>query len=33
MRIFKTKTLAKFARQNGIRDLSLVEAVERTNEA
>jgi hypothetical protein len=29
MRISKTKTLAKFARQNGVRDLSLVEAVER----
>ncbi len=30
MRIFKTKTLAKFARQNRIADSSLVAAVERT---
>ena len=29
MRIFKTKTLAKFARQNSIPDASLVDAVER----
>ena len=29
MRIFKTSTLAKFTRQNGISDLSLVDAVER----
>lgn len=29
MRIFKTRTLAKFTRQNGIGDLSLVDAVER----
>ena len=29
MRIFKTKTLAKFARQNGIGDASLVAAVDR----
>ena len=29
MRIFKTKTLAKFTRQNGIKDEDLVEAVER----
>jgi hypothetical protein len=29
MRIFKTRTLAKFTRQNGISDLSLADAVER----
>lgn len=29
MRIFKTKTLAKFTRQNGISDDSLVDAVYR----
>jgi hypothetical protein len=29
MRIFKTRTLAKFTRQNGIGGLSLVDAVER----
>ena len=29
MRIFKTKTLAKFTRQHGIGDASLVEAVQR----
>jgi hypothetical protein len=29
VRIFKTKTLAKFTRQHGISDASLVEAVER----
>lgn len=29
MRIFKTRTLAKFTRQNGIGDESLVEAAER----
>jgi hypothetical protein len=29
MRIFKTKTLARFTRQNGIPDSSLVSAVER----
>ena len=29
MRIFKTKSLAKFAKQNGIKDGSLVEAIER----
>ena len=29
MRIFKTKTLARFTRQNGIRDEDLVDAVER----
>jgi len=29
VRIFKTKTLAKFTRQNGIKDEDLVEAVER----
>ena len=29
MRIFKTKTLARFTRQNGIPDASLVAAVER----
>lgn len=29
MRIFKTKTLARFVRQNGIADASLVAAVER----
>jgi hypothetical protein len=29
VRIFKTKTLAKFARQNNISDASLVSAVER----
>jgi hypothetical protein len=29
VRIFKTKTLAKFTRQHGISDTSLVEAVER----
>ena len=29
MRIFKTKTLARFVRQNGIGDASLVAAVER----
>ncbi|WP_027578794.1 type II toxin-antitoxin system RelE/ParE family toxin [Bradyrhizobium sp. Ai1a-2] len=29
MRIFKTKTLARFTRQNGIPDTSLVSAVER----
>jgi hypothetical protein len=29
VRIFKTKTLAKFTRQNGIRDEDLVDAVER----
>jgi hypothetical protein len=28
VRLFKTRTLAKFARQNGIRDASLVAAVE-----
>lgn len=28
MRLFKTRTLAKFARQNGIRDASLVAAIE-----
>jgi len=32
MRIFKTRTLAKFTRQNGISDLSLVDAVERADE-
>jgi hypothetical protein len=29
MRIFKTRTLAKFTRQNGIGDLSRVDAVKR----
>ncbi|WP_050994396.1 type II toxin-antitoxin system RelE/ParE family toxin [Bradyrhizobium sp. YR681] len=29
MRIFKTKTLAKFTRQNGISDAALVDAVDR----
>jgi len=29
MRIFKTRTLAKFTRQHGIGDASLVEAIER----
>jgi hypothetical protein len=29
VRIFKTKTLAKFTRQNGISDAALVEAVDR----
>jgi len=29
LRIFKTRTLAKFARQNGIGDASLITAVER----
>jgi hypothetical protein len=29
MRIFKTRSLAKFTRQNGVSDLSLVDAVER----
>ena len=29
LRIFKTKTLAKFTRQNGISDASLVAAVDR----
>ena len=29
MRIFKTRTLAKFTRQNGISDAALVEAVDR----
>jgi len=29
VRVFKTKTLAKFTRHNGIADASLVEAVER----
>lgn len=29
MRIFKTKTLAKFTKQNGINDASLVEAIDR----
>jgi hypothetical protein len=28
VRLFKTRTLAKFARQNGIRDASLVAAIE-----
>ena len=32
MRIFKTKTLAKFTRQNGISDEALVEAVERAKQ-
>jgi hypothetical protein len=32
VRVFKTKTLAKFTRQNGIRDSSLVAAVERAME-
>jgi hypothetical protein len=29
MRIFKTRGLAKFTRQNGVSDLSQVDAVER----
>ena len=29
MRVFKTRTLAKFTRQNGIADSSLVEAIDR----
>ena len=29
LRIFKTKTLAKFTRQNGIADASLVDAIDR----
>jgi hypothetical protein len=29
LRIFKTKTLAKFTRQNGIADTSLVDAIDR----
>ena len=32
MRIFKTKTLARFARQNGMPDSSLVSAVERAQQ-
>lgn len=32
MRIFKTKTLAKFTRQHGISDTALVEAVERAKQ-
>jgi hypothetical protein len=32
VRIFKTKTLAKFTRQNGISDEALVEAVERAKQ-
>ena len=32
MRIFKTKTLARFTRQNGIPDSSLVSAVERAQQ-
>lgn len=32
MRIFKTKTLAKFTRQHGISDASLLEAVERAKQ-
>lgn len=32
MRIFKTRTLAKFARRHGISDASLIEAVERAKQ-
>lgn len=32
MRIFKTKTLAKFTKQNGIGDASLVEAIARATQ-
>lgn len=32
MRVFKTKTLARFARQNGVSDASLVAAVKRATQ-